>query len=353
MTTVDRGAVRVLHVLGGLNPSGMERMLVSAAPKLTNHGLDFAVLGQGAKHPYAMTMQNAGLPLFFTPHPVSSRPGRKVLGNVLADYRPDIVHLHTEADYARTVLAIRRSGAPKIVRSIHNIFTARGSWLASRWIQAQLADPFVSAFIGVSEDVTRNEQKIGRRATTILNWVDDKFLGNQVPLTPPRAALIVGNCSAIKNHEVALEAAESLGLPVAHLGDETTASTREHEILEHMTRRGLLLSRGVSDPLPIMREHQPVFLMPSLHEGMGVALAEALAFGLYAVVADVPGLSWASAFPKRVEFVNHDVTEWKRAISGLQQRVTTTAPAAAISLSADRALREYSELYGRVTSRSR
>ena len=53
--------------------------------------------------------------------------------------------------------------------------------------------------------------------------------------------------------------------------------------------------------------------MPSLHEGMPVALAEALVVGLPSVVSDAPGFRWASVLDG-VTALPHDVDQWTRAI---------------------------------------
>jgi glycosyltransferase involved in cell wall biosynthesis len=67
-------------------------------------------------------------------------------------------------------------------------------------------------------------------------------------------------------------------------------------MLDELEASGRLIARGVRDPLSVM-EACSVFLMPSLHEGMGVALLEALSFGLPAIINDAPGLRWAADLP--------------------------------------------------------
>ena len=46
---------RVFHILGGLNPSGIERMPVSAAPYW-----QAGIIGQGSDHPFAENLTAAG-----------------------------------------------------------------------------------------------------------------------------------------------------------------------------------------------------------------------------------------------------------------------------------------------------
>ncbi len=88
-----------------------------------------------------------------------------------------------------------------------------------------------------------------------------------------------------------------------------------------------------------------VFLMPSKHEGMGVALAEAIQVGVPAVVSDVPGLRWAAALPG-VIVADSDVESWVDAIAQAQA-LGRDATRAHPDFSPERGAAEYSDVYRR------
>lgn len=344
---------RVAHVLGPLRPSGMERMLVSGAPHFRDIGIENLVIGLGSDHPFAPSLRAVGNEVLEIP--AFGSGGARQLVAALMRYRPDVVHLHTEGNYLGMVAACRlgASRAP-IVRTIHNAFAATGRWRKRRLMQARLADPLVFQLVVPSSDVAAIESEQGRATRTILNWVDDRFFGvrrpPQVDISSRKPiAVLVGNCSEIKRHELALHAALDAGYRVAHLGDETGASEAEVDLLNKIDARGRLIHRGVRDPIDALREAD-VFMMPSVREGMPVSLAEALVSGLPALISDSPGLRWAKSIPG-VQVLPDEVASWSDA---LVARPMPCPAQQVIDFSARRGVREYGALYeSAIRSRSR
>ena len=101
-----------------------------------------------------------------------------------------------------------------------------------------------------------------------------------------------------------------------------------------------MIGRGVHDPTVALAE-ATLFLMPSRNEGMPVALAEALVAGVPCIVADSPGLRWASAdaivLPLHPE-------KWLQALRSAGTGVAI--PQIRIDFSAERGVREYLAVYG-------
>lgn len=345
---------RVLHILGELRPSGMERMLVSGASSFDSAGVEGHVLGIGRHHPFERAIRDAGYSVRTTDRALHTPAGRQFLHRLLAEVDPDVVHVHTEGRYLQTVLAVRRSNrCLPVVRTIHNVFDARGRWFLRRAAQALVADRLVDALIAPSPDVAANEARFGRRVRVIYNWVEDRFFelaAQRAQVTEPSTApiVIVGNCSAIKSHEVVLEAALLGNLSVVHVGSEDDVAPAERELLERLDHAGLLAGRGVGDPAAALLTGR-VFAMPSRHEGMPVALAEALVVGLPAVVSDVPGLRWAAGQGSVVALGSREPAEWAER---LRERVGTGG-APTIDFHAARGTAEYAEVYRAVTSRRR
>ncbi|TCL79576.1 glycosyltransferase involved in cell wall biosynthesis [Curtobacterium sp. PhB142] len=338
--------LRVLHLLGELRPSGMERMLVSGAPGFAALAVHGHVLGVGTDHPFAEEIRRAGYSVTTTDHPAHTSPGRRVLRRVVSAFRPDVIHIHTERRYLQTVFSVRKvDRRVPVVRTVHNVFDAHGRWFASRLLQALIGDRALSALIVPSPDVARNEKRFGRDPQVIFNWVEDRFFelaGSRSGAGPDTTGpvVLVGNCSRIKSHGVALEAALLGNLRVAHIGSEEHAEPAERAILDRLQRNGLLVARGVADPADALLAGR-VFAMPSRHEGMPVALAEALVVGMPAVVADVPGLRWATGEPGVVALASREPAVWLDALRGVA--VSVSAPT--IDFRARRGTAEYAAVY--------
>jgi glycosyltransferase involved in cell wall biosynthesis len=339
--------LRVLHLMGSLRPSGMERMFVSASPHFRNHKVTNIIIGQGDDHPFLGVLQKADYRTAVVPSLRSFR-GALDFRRAVREYSPDVVHIHAEGAFAVSTLLIRSATKAPIVRTIHNVFQPKGRARLSRSIQGLIADRFIAEFVAPSPDVANNEQSFGRTARVILNWVADDYVpisqnaaGSQ-PVPIPKSAVIVGNCSKIKNHELALRSLLKAGYRVFHHGDEREASSEEIDLLNALEHRGDLAYRGTSAPLVSLRR-AGVYVMPSTREGMPVALAEAMSLGVPCLVGDSPGVDWA----KGIDGIEHAALEqrdWDNALpySGyVRKKGHLDTP----DLSAARGTLEYCDLY--------
>lgn len=341
--------------MGSLRPSGMERMFLSASDYFLDGGVESVIVGQGSAHSFIPQLSQAGYRIE-TIEPLKSLRGLRAWMRVLRSERPDVVHIHTEGVFAFSVLGAK-CALPRtpIVRTVHNVFRPRGKARLSRLIQGRVADWAVSEFVAVSPDVQDNERLFNRSALLIFNWVDDKFFlardrrGQADAATG--AACIVGNASPIKNHIVALRAIWNSEFDVYYHGDESNASTDEIAILDQLSAAGRLRYRGVGDPTASLQSAS-VFLLPSKHEGMPIALSEALVVGLPAIVNDAPGVQWARKFP-HVTLIAEDQEAWNAALAATDGRARVGFPNDAglpLDLSAKRGVRELIDTYRGVSA---
>lgn len=340
--------LRVLHVMGALNPSGMERMFVSAARHFSEHQVSSLIIGQGERHPFMNQLEDCGYEVEAIPS-IRSFKGARALQTAIRRFSPDVIHVHTESAFLVSVLISRTASRVPIVRTVHNVFQPRGRAWLSRRVQAILADPLVSKFISPSPDVAANELAFGRHSTVVYNWVADNYVSNSAGVksseevtTDAKLAVVVGNCSSIKNHEMALRSLVKNGYRVAHHGNETGASAEELSLLNSLESKGRLVSRGSSEPLESLRS-AGVYVMPSTHEGMGVALAEAISVGIPCLVSDAPGLEWSKGL-NGVQHIGVRQDDWDEALpfSGYVRQVGHVLPP---DFSASRGAQQYVAIY--------
>ncbi len=362
--------LRVLHILGPLRPSGMERMLVSGSQYFADEGVDGTIYGLLEGSTFAAELRTAGYEVVLGERIASSLQAAQFFRELVRDGRFDVIHIHTEADYLRTVAVVRWSVGFRhvaIVRTVHSTFLASGRWRLSRMVQAAVGDKLVGSVVAPTPDIALVEHGIGRRCEVIYNWVDDRFFElrkRRIFERKKRAvvstssgpdalvAIIVGNCSNIKRHELALRAARDVGLQIVHIGDEQGASRDERLLLDELERAGKLLSRGVRAPDQSLVDAD-VFLMPSRHEGMSIALAEAITVGLPALVSDAPGFRWADEIPG-VRLLSDSQANWRDALRASQDSNLKSQQVGqpSVDLSAKRGVGEYSALYRRLVVRA-
>lgn len=344
--------VRVVHLLGPLRPSGMERMLVSAAPHFAELGIASYVYGLREGSVFDSKLEDAGLQVFLGARPSASLSAARNLRRIVRSHDINVVHIHTEADYLRTAAIARQAVGTHgcVVRTVHGNFLATGRWRISRKIQARLASLLVHSTIAPSPDVAKNEwATIGRKCRVVYNWVDDRVFAIRDMRTSgstphPRTALILGNCAQVKGHEIALRALLDTDWSLMHLGDEGRASNTERTLLDRLDEQGRLIRRGAQDPDKSLYE-AAVLLMPSRREGMGVALAEGLVAGIPALVSDAPGLGWARQFPG-VTYLPDTPDAWRNALMALDESLVDSAlDALPVDLSARRGANEYAAIY--------
>jgi glycosyltransferase involved in cell wall biosynthesis len=235
------------------------------------------------------------------------------------------------------------------VRTIHNVFKPRGLRFLSRWIQALIADRLIDNLVAPSPDVAINEHRFLRSPKVIYNWVDDRLFDiairrqeNLTPLTRdrPLVALIIGNCSAIKRHELAARAVLAARHNLIHVGSELNIGGEEAAILSKLEANMQLQGRGAQAPDSALFEAD-YFLMSSTNEGMSVALAEALVAGLPCYISDAPGLRWATVFPS-VTVIPANQKDWNERLSEhtLESNQTICLPGT-IDFHAKRGVDEY------------
>ncbi|MFI9753822.1 glycosyltransferase [Streptomyces collinus] len=299
----SRLPLRVLHVLNELRASGAEVMLRSAADQWREHGVESHILAVApAVGPLAQDLRAVGYRVARLPDsPLRRVPFR--LGRHVRAGGYDVVHLHAERGNFWFALAALSAGAA-VVRTVHSVFQFHGPLRAERSVQRRMLSALGTVHVAVSASVTENELRyFGNTSQVVENWYDSAF-SPPSPQERARAradlglderhlvAVSVGNCSSVKRHGMVLEAMahpmSPADLMYLHVGQEDEAHS-ERCLADQLgvVKRTCFL--GLDHPLKALHAAD-VFVMPSSHEGVGIAAIEALATGLPAVLADVPGL---------------------------------------------------------------
>ena len=226
--------------------------------------------------------------------------------------QPVLVHTHTSKAGVIGRLAAWLARVPVIVHTPHgHVFYGHfGSFRSWLFLQIErvlsvLTDRMIALTAAERQDHLDRKVGTADRFAVVPSGIDrERFvrarvLGKQQPDwfgCPPEALVVgsVGWLTDIKGHEYLIEAAAKLkpDFPSLHLvivggGDRRDALLR---LAESVGLRDAVHLLGHRDDIEICLAGMDLFVLPSLNEGMGRALIEAMAAGLPVIASRVGGI---------------------------------------------------------------
>lgn len=320
----------VIQLINNLDVGGAQEVVRTLASYLPASGAR-VVVGTFRDGPLRTEIERLGVPVEVLPqrrYTVVALPLflvdmlriRRSLQALVRRHQADVVQTHLLRLLDFLVLTLRlRSGRPLVFWTVHNYNFAlrkeqlssyawllRPKRLAYRWMY-RMAARWVNGVIAVSDEVRtailHTIGPIGDKVTIICNGVDseryhqaaDRVAGRQqLGLTPEsRLVITVGTLKEQKGHRYLIDAAAAVieHLPEVHfilIGDGPLRSALQN----HVRARGLA-SRvhflGERHDVAALLAISDMFVLPSLWEGLPMALIEAMAAGLPIVATNVSG----------------------------------------------------------------
>ncbi|MGY0557200.1 MULTISPECIES: glycosyltransferase [unclassified Lysobacter] len=302
----------IVHVVDSLELGGLERVVTDLAIEQAAHGHRVVVLSIAAGGSFEADLDAAGVRVIVAGKRRTFDIGvLRALRRAVNGCDADVVHTHNFVPNYYAALALiwphrRRHCRPVLVNTCHNM----GSRLANRrlrWLyRLSLLRTARVAMVGmqVRERFVDRGIVSAERSAVVLNGIPTKrYVSGPAARAAARAVLgvapdamligSVGRLVALKNHRLLLDlmpalAATCPALQLALVGDGPLRAELE----------GLADTLGISD-----RVHFPgarndvaqllpafdIFALPSLTEGLSIALLEACAAGLAIVATEVGG----------------------------------------------------------------
>jgi glycosyltransferase involved in cell wall biosynthesis len=249
---------------------------------------------------------------------------------------PDIVHIHAIGPSLMVPMA--RLLGMKVVSTNHGPDYARAKWgglaKAVLRIGESMGSRFSNAVIAISEPIASHlRQTYGCAPVVVPNGVvvhvpsqaQDVLL--QHGLQPGRYLFAVGRLVPEKGFHDLIDAFAQAGLPGWKL---VIAGGADHE--DSYSRRlnqkaasvpGVVMTGFISgSPLAQLYSHAGLFVLPSYHEGLPIALLEAMSYGLPVLASDIPANRLAG-LPADRFFPPGNLAQATEKIRSLAQRVFT------------------------------
>lgn len=287
---------------------GAERQIGDLSEKLVQSGLRVSVL----------TRRYSGLPAFEVINGVSVYrlpvPGPKLTASLaytfsalplLARLRPDVLHAHEMFSPATTAVTAKRLFGTPIALTIHRSGPEWGEFarLQRKFMGASRLQTFkrmVDCFVSISESITEEMVDAGIPAAqrcAIPNGVDtERFrpldasardrIRQELGLIGGPIAIFTGRLAPEKRVDQLVEAWKSVRAAHPDATLLVLGTGEERDALQLMAGDGVIFTGPQENVVPYLQAAD-LFVLPSVAEGLSVAMLEAMSCGLPALLTRV------------------------------------------------------------------
>ncbi|PRD44303.1 glycosyl transferase [Phyllobacterium phragmitis] len=284
---------------------GVEKHVEELSRHFVEMGWDVEVLGRKPYLPNSAPYTWKGITVLPLRAPRSMKFEAIVhtaLGVLVAAWRrPDILHIHAIGPALLTPLA--RLMGLKVVVTHHGFDYHRQKWDRFARTILKLGEGagmrFANRRIAVSNDIARTmEKRYGvamqfvPNGVTVRRGVSDTGVLETFGLEPRRYIILVARIVPEKRQHDLIAAFARLNDPSLKLvlvGSAEYTDSYAGEVMElaGKTPGVVLAGMQTGDDLACLFENAGLFVLPSSHEGMPIALLEAMAYGLPVLASDI------------------------------------------------------------------
>jgi glycosyltransferase involved in cell wall biosynthesis len=298
---------RVLHLFVTLPVGGAENLLLSILRKLDSDRFESVVCCIGERGEIGDRVAALGFPLLELHLMDKSGRDRRVvpaLVDLIRREKIDLVHSHLYHANFYGRLAARKAGIPAVA-SIHNTYTKHKRHRQFiNWYLARHTAAIIAGSEEIKQDVMSRDHVPESLVEVIPNSVDVSRSASTLTKAQARARLglaehdlvlgTIGRLEEQKGHRYLIEALALLRQRGVIARLLLVGEGRERYALEALiTSLGLeqqVLLLGTRDDLGDLFRAMDVFVMPSLWEGLSLAMLSAMAAGLPVVATNVGGV---------------------------------------------------------------
>jgi glycosyltransferase involved in cell wall biosynthesis len=288
--------IKIIHVIDGLIIGGAQVFLVNLIKSLNKDLFELKVATIIEKGILAEGVEKVGVEVVHL-----QKRGKLGIGLVfrlvkfLRRERPDIVHTHLFGGDTWGRIAAILARVPVIVSTEHNTNLDEG-W-AKRKVKKFLSF-FTKKIVAVSEAVknySMSRDKIKEKKITVIdNGINlEEFSSiTEKEFADPPVIGVVGRLETQKGHEYLFEALNMLKTTPWILwvvGDGSLKGSLER-LAKDLNLRERIIFLGARRNIPEILSQMDIFVLPSLWEGLGLAVLEAAAAGKPIIASSVGGI---------------------------------------------------------------
>ncbi len=315
--------MKVLHLITRIDRGGSADNTILTCLGQKRHGCDVTLAtgpGRGEESPLKEKLAPEGIPLVRLPslvreiHPLKELPALWACFRLIRKGKFDLVHTHTSKAGILGRLAAWLAGAPRVVHTPHgHVFYGYFGSLKTRiiiWAERMLAkrtDAIVTLTDREAEEHLAAGVGTPGQFVTIFSGVPLPEIESPLPDSgrsgrrkalrlPPEGFLIgsVGRLDPVKGHGTLIRAFAGICERHPHarliLAGEGENRAAYESLAEELGVRGRVSFLGWREDVGKIVQAIDLFVLPSLNEGLGRAVLEAMAAGLPVVASRVGGV---------------------------------------------------------------
>lgn len=298
--------MRVLHVNTHMNIGGIGQYIVSLTKALKGRRVDCFVASSGGELEAELVRLDVrhihlDMDTKFEFGPKVFRSASRI-AQIIKDNKIDIVHAHTRVSQVASYLASRRTGTPYIA-TCHGYFNAK--------LSRRLFDTWGDKVVAISDAVKGHLEKDFNvkpgRIEVIYNGIDlarfsniysaDQIARARRSLGIQRGSVVgtMGRLSSVKGQKFLVEAMKDI---VAGSKDAICliiGSGKEEDALKALAKSLGLEDRVIFTgaayiDIPLYIACMDIFVLPSIEEGLGLALLEAMSLNRPCIASATGGI---------------------------------------------------------------
>jgi len=321
--------LKILHLVGTLNPGGIERLVTELALNQKNNGLAPSVCCLLRKQgQFLATLEEAGVPVYEARY--DRMPWLLVdrLAHVLRSSQPDVIHSHVNFSLLWQVQALRRTKLTPFVITQHTLLSSSpGIKLRSRWIYRGIK-PYISRHVAVSAYAARYAGELygvtPESLKIIYNGVDrSAFQYNHEARQKlreewriPRKVILwgsVGRLDPVKGYDFLLrtfsEVRKQFPTIILAIAGEGQQIEDLISIADRLECKKAIRWLGARCDIPAVLSAFDYYIQPSRKEAFPRSVLEALSSGLDVIASQVGGLVEIATLSEHVHLFPPEETD--------------------------------------------
>lgn len=287
--------IKVIHVISALNVGGAEALLFDLLKNINKEKFDVKVLCFFKEGGMVDKFIDSDIEIKFIEEKRTSyfKIYKKIV-EYFKQEKPDIVHTHLfGADFFGTIAA-RRAGVKNTISTEHNLNKGEGFIKnACKFISIRFEKKIIAISRAVKKYINKKYLIYGKKIEVINNFIDiNKWKCDyKVLLNDKIKIAVIGRLVEQKGHSVLIRALSKVNFDYELL---IIGDGNKRKELEEMVRVYNLEDKvkflGSCDNVREIIEDVDVVVQPSLWEGFGITVAEALAASKMVIASRVDGI---------------------------------------------------------------